>query len=366
MPRLLSGGKRLNGLQIKQFRESLLDAFDLNRFDEMLLFQRSLPRERIALGNDLETIVLRVLERAEMESWTAELLHAARTTDPHNVALFSFAQQFGLAPQTAPLERKIREVNPAFDPLPWRKRLAELEPQICRVEVKIGASFAYGTGFLLGPDIVMTNYHIVERVIDKGVSPENVTLRFDYKALENGTSVNEGTVYRLMEDDWLVDYSPYSQLDLEMHSDGADPSPEELDYVLLRVAGEPGNAPVGGEAVKDPNIPLRGWVPLPTTEHTFEPQSSLFILQHPEGAPLKLALETQAVIGLNVNKTRVRYQTNTEPGSSGSPCFDADSNLIALHHLGDSNFSKPMYNQGIPFTAILDLLEKRGKKHPLG
>jgi V8-like Glu-specific endopeptidase len=71
------------------------------------------------------------------------------------------------------------------------------------------------------------------------------------------------------------------------------------------------------------------------------------------------------VIGLK-GTTRVRYRTNTEGGSSGSPCFDADWNLIALHHLGDPNFSTPTYNQGIPFTAIVDLLEKREKKHLLG
>ena len=41
--------------------------------------------------------------------------------------------------------------------------------------------------------------------------------------------------------------------------------------------------------------------------------------QHPEGTPLKLALDTEAVISLNANNTRVLYSTNTEPGSSGSP-----------------------------------------------
>jgi V8-like Glu-specific endopeptidase len=84
-----------------------------------------------------------------------------------------------------------------------------------------------------------------------------------------------------------------------------------------------------------------------------------------KGAPLKLAMETQAIMGLNQNSTRVKYRTNTEPGSSGSPCFDADWNLVALHHLGDPNFSKPEYNQGIPFMAILDALEKADKKHLL-
>ena len=364
MPRLLAEGKRLKGSQVRQFREALLDAFDLTRFDEMLLFQRSIPRERIALGNDLESIVLRVIERAEMESWTGELLQAARASDPRNVALFTFAQQFGLATNTDALERKIRESNKPFDPVFLRKRVAELEPKICRVELHLGNSPEYGTGFLLGPDMVMTNYHVMEKVIKNPKLSKHVTLRFDYKTLENGITVNEGTLYHLPEEEWLIHASQYNEQE-KTDPGNAYPSEEELDYALLRVVGEPGNDPVGGEDVQDLKAPARGWIPIPVSKYPFEPDSSLFIFQHPDGAPLRLAMETQAILGLNQNHTRVRYRTNTEPGSSGSPCFDTDWNLVALHHLGDPNFSKPEYNQGIPFMAILGLLEKAHKKYLL-
>ena len=79
---------------------------------------------------------------------------------------------------------------------------------------------------------------------------------------------------------------------------------------------------------------------------------------------MKLALDTQAIIGVNGNATRVRYRTNTEPGSSGSPCFDANWNLVALHHAGDPNFTpgyNPQYNQGIPIATIAKLLKQRHK-----
>ena len=48
--------------------------------------------------------------------------------------------------------------------------------------------------------------------------------------------------------------------------------------------------------------------------------------------PLKLAPDTEAVLSVNANGTRVRYANNTEPGSSGSPVFDINWNLVALHH----------------------------------
>jgi V8-like Glu-specific endopeptidase len=75
---------------------------------------------------------------------------------------------------------------------------------------------------------------------------------------------------------------------------------------------------------------------------------------------LKLAMDTKSVLKTNANNTRVRYRTNTEKGSSGSPVFNETWELAALHHSGDRSIV-PVYNQGIPFAAILALLEKRGK-----
>jgi V8-like Glu-specific endopeptidase len=67
------------------------------------------------------------------------------------------------------------------------------------------------------------------------------------------------------------------------------------------------------------------------------------------------------------NNTRVRYRTNTEEGSSGSPCFNQDWELVALHHSGDPNFERPAtYNEGIPFEAILKRLAAKGAAGEIG
>ena len=84
------------------------------------------------------------------------------------------------------------------------------------------------------------------------------------------------------------------------------------------------------------------------------------IAQHPDGKPLKLAVDTESVIGVNPMRTRVRYATSTEPGSSGSPVFDLVWNLVALHQLGDPAYDHPpAYNQGVP----IDLIQKRIAAH---
>ena len=356
--------QRLTGPQIRQFRESLLDAFDRDRFDEMLLFQLDKRRQHIALAGNMETIVLHVIQRAEDESWTAELLQAARDTDPRNLALFAFAQQFGLVPATQALESTIRATNPLFDPVPWYERLADLLPRVCRIEVQSGWPPKYGTGFLVGSDMVMTNYHVMENVILGSVPRKQVVLRFDHRVVEDGAVVNPGVEYRLAEADWLIDRSRYSDLDLHPIP-GAVPSSEELDYALLRIDGQPGNDPIGRRIVQDTEAPVRGWILMPVDTYSFEVNSPLVILQHPQGAPLKIGFETQSVVGLNDNMTRVRHRTNTEKGSSGSPCFDLGWNLVALHHLGDPNFAPgytPEHNQCVPMSAIIALLESRHKR----
>jgi hypothetical protein len=249
------------------------------------------------------------------------------------------------------LERIIRQTNSFLDINTWREKLGEIEAQVCRVEITIKDSIQeYGTGFLIAPNVVMTNYHVVESVINGRANPSNVTLRFDYKRLADGKIINQGTEYRLVEDDWLIDKSPYSQ--------NALPTPDELDYALLRVNGEPGEEKIG--AKPEPSSPKRGWIKLPQEPYyEFLPATPLLIVQHPQAQSLKLAFDTDAIINVNDNGTTVKYKTNTEPGSSGSPCFDINWNLVALHHSGDSSW-KPEYNAGSPFSAICARFSRQG------
>ena len=64
--------------------------------------------------------------------------------------------------------------------------------------------------------------------------------------------------------------------------------------------------------------------------------------------------------------TRVRYATNTEPGSSGSPCFDMNWQLAALHHYGDPAWLNPKYNQGVPAHLIRQKIAAEGHAALLG
>ena len=270
--------------------------------------------------------------------------------------MIEFAEAFRLSPLPKParaLEREIRNTIKAWDVIPFLKGLGAVEPCVCRIEVTLPGKKEYGTGFLLGSDIVMTNYHVMEKVIKGKANPQNVLLRFDFKMLADKQTLHGGTAYKLAENEWLIDESAYSPLDKLSDTQGQVPSSDQLDYALLRVNGAPGNDPVGGDKNGDPNAKPRGWISIGETEPTFEKDTILSILQHPRAEPLKLVMDTNSILGANA--TRVRYRTNTEHGSSGSPCFDGEWNLIALHHSGDpdyAEFHQPTYNQGIPIQAI--------------
>ncbi|MGE0451625.1 MAG: effector-associated domain EAD1-containing protein [Vicinamibacterales bacterium] len=350
----------LSGDKLQRLSEALRVAYPMRRFAEMLQFRLSKRLEEISLGADYREIVFDTMMAAEAEGWTAELVLAARQSNPANAALLAFAQEVALAAGAPQLERTVKAKNPFLDVELFRTRLGELEAQVCRIEIDTPRGTVYGTGFLLGPDLVLTNHHVMDQVVAGTVQPSSVVFRFDYKKLASAV-ISQGSTFALAAD-WLVDCSPPSAIDLQPEPKQGVPSADELDYALVRLDGSPGTAAAGAKA--DPNAPPRGWIKIGTPAAPTA-ESPLFILQHPDSAPLKLALDMSGVIGPNGNGTRLKYGVNTEGGSSGAPCFNVDWELVALHHSGDPNFDpdhKPQYNEGIPIDAILALLTQRGKR----
>lgn len=262
-------------------------------------------------------------------------------------------QENGPTKAAAPgLERNIKPNLAQLDLHIWIEKLARIERRVCRVEINGNAA---GTGFLVGPNAVLTNWHVVQNAVS-GNRIEGVSCRFDYYRLVD--NARHPGIPVMVADDGCVSHRPYSQAEMTAIPDKPEPTQDELDYALLRLAEPIGNADAGGQP--------RGWLELPSGEVPLAARAALLIVQHPDGAPLKLALDTDAVIGLNEGKTRIRYSTNTEAGSSGSPCFDMDWHLAALHHYGDPAWQNPKYNQGIPIHLIRRKIESDGFSALLG
>ena len=207
-----------------------------------------------------------------------------------------------------------------------------------------------GTGFLVGPDLVLTNHHVVMHVLNGEVEASSVEFVFDYRRQDDQMIQGPRARLHTPEDQaaWLIDATPPTAVERTPSGTPnilAETPADELDFALLRL-----DRPVGAAHG-------RGWFELlHDPPFTFGEGTTLLVLGHPRKAgtdvasPLTFAIAADAFQAINPNQTRVQYRTNTLSGNSGSPVLSAAFEVVALHHYGRPN----RYNQGIPVQAIAD------------
>jgi hypothetical protein len=366
-------GFELSGAQYQAGVAALVSAFPSpSELAAMVKFRLNLQLgDVVSLNAGMREIVFNLIQHQLAQGHFLRLIDAARGSRPGNPKLAFFAEQFALSLQTVPhnpkdppapeLQKIVVKTNSMLPIALFRERLGEIEACVCRIEVSRPRGPLVGTGFLIGPDRVLTNYHIVESILKDPEPPavEKINVCFDYKQLPGG-GVSEGTSWKISA---IVDRSRYAASDRLPWPQPAPPT-DQLDYAVLQLETPPLEEPVGKRPIgvnAEDGAPQRGWIALPDDEWAFTESSPLFIVQHPAGAPMQLALQTDAILDVNGNRTRVRYKTNTMKGSSGSPCFNQHLELVALHHAGDPTgpIYQPGYNAGIPISTIVRLMRER-------
>ncbi len=191
-----------------------------------------------------------------------------------------------------------------------------------------------GTGFLVGDNYLVTNHHVLA---SKDVAATAVAQFRVEKAPEGGDY--EPDPYPLAPDKfWKT--SPKDD-------EGGD------DWTVVAVDGNP--------RAKYGSLYLGRGEP--------KVKDEVIIIQHPSGGPKKIALSHNVVAF--VNDKRVQYLTDTEEGSSGSPVFDSDWRIVALHHKGGllrEPGSGTLYkrNQGIHVNVLVDALQGTEVLAPVG
>jgi len=318
--------RQMTGEQQRRLHKALLAAFpDVGSLRQMVRFGLNQNLDAIANIGKLSDTVFDLLNWAISRGNIACIVVAARNSNPDNPELRRIAEELQLAPESAALESIVIRTVGFTGVEAFRERMSRSELPVCRIEL---AQYS-GSGFLISRDVVITNHHVVNAAIAGAVSPLAVVLRFDYKTDVGGTTVQSGTEFRLATD-WLIDSSPA----------------DKLDYALLRVEGMPGEMHVAGQQ----DAPARGW--LTPGAHTFTQGEPIFIIQHPRAQPL--AVSAGGFISQRLSPQRIVHSVSTLPGSSGSPCFTSDWNLVALHSGGSAGG-----NEAIPFSAILDELRSK-------
>ncbi|MCH7497888.1 MAG: trypsin-like peptidase domain-containing protein [Candidatus Marinimicrobia bacterium] len=162
-----------------------------------------------------------------------------------------------------------------------------------------GRTIGFGTGFLVSPQLMMTNHH----VLDTAGSAAESRIEFDFYERRGGQT------------------GPTVLFDLEPENFFLTSKP--LDFTLIAVAARA----EGGQ-----QRAARGWIPLIAESGKALVGEPVNIIQHPGGAPQQIALRNNQIV--DRVEDYLHYVADTEPGSSGSPVFSMQWELAALHHSG--------------------------------
>ncbi len=331
----------LNPAQRKMLRQALMGVFGgseaLGQFLRKTGFE---PQGGAAGAGDFDQEVSGLISALSRSGQLDRFVSEAVRAYPGTPGLRGLNERLTCADQDLDLERRVR--NSGFADLNlWAGQLLAAGRRVCRISYPVSGGSVQGTGFLVGPDRVLTNYHVVEPLLQGKAQPASVRLGFGFAETPSGPL--QGDAYSLATE-WIEAQSPYSAADLSLAN--GSPAPTELDFALLRLDRAAGEARVPDGK--------RGWFDLNQAVDPPSGDAIVFVLQHPEGRPLKQSI---GVVKPSPSAVRFRYDADTEPGSSGGLVLDEHLQPVALHHAGDPGSKvKAEFNQGIPLTAIRALL----------
>jgi DNA/RNA endonuclease G (NUC1)/V8-like Glu-specific endopeptidase len=180
-----------------------------------------------------------------------------------------------------------------------------------------------GTGFLLGPSVLVTNHHVLN-------SPEVAAAAgcvFNYQLGADGEPLATRT-FHLRPDRLFL----------------TSPTQGGLDYTFVWLDGEPGRD--------------FGTARVSRQAFVIAEQEFANVISHPQGRMKEVCVQENEVQWQD--DLVVHYTSDTEPGSSGASVCNNNWQLVALHHASKQS-NVPNYsilNEGIKLSAIAADLER--------
>lgn len=214
----------------------------------------------------------------------------------------------------------------------------------------------FGTGFLVSNSLFITNNHVIGSV----AQAKNAKFEFNYQQDKDGNNQSVDT------------YS--ADPDSVFYTNAA------LDFTIVRLKSKsifayqrPTLPPVGPITTGSSN-PFTGvgaqiptavdwfrryfytagskWGFLKLLNSTYSDNQHVNIVQHPKAERKQVSLQDNNI--KNIFPNHIRYTSDTEPGSSGSPVFNNAWDLVALHHAaGEKQNGEWVSNQGVRIDKII-------------
>jgi Trypsin-like peptidase domain len=190
----------------------------------------------------------------------------------------------------------------------WLERLAGIRRRVCLVVHKTNRGI--GTGFLVGPDLVLTVNFVVAQDLRTDASGGGgggtpLEVEFDFEFVNGEPERGTRTAVR----------------EIVLGPDGDGTAFTCLTFAMLRLQSPMGDLPQKAGVV-------RGWFDLNNVRADFQPGEALFLLHYPAAKPLKLSEGRLIAADFPY---RLRYEAETAGGSSGAPVFDRNFRLVGLH-----------------------------------
>lgn len=204
----------------------------------------------------------------------------------------------------------------------------ELQAPIARLLLIQDDLPAWCTGFMVSENTLLTNHHCVKSQTECN----DLKVQFNYHVSELG-SKSEISQYSCKK------FNP-------------DFASATLDYAFIQLEGAPGKT-FGKIQLKKPE----------NNSQKISNDTKLLIIQHPAGEPKKIT-KTNCTVGNIpvdgiISNSDLSHTCDTRGGSSGSPVFDTQGTLVALHHYGFAEGGNWSENRAVVMEQILDDLQKK-------
>ncbi|MDV3222685.1 trypsin-like peptidase domain-containing protein [Intrasporangium sp.] len=328
--------------EVQQLRSTLLDTFDSPAAVRDLMRSSGMQTGYVDMSGPMHLVWTAVLDTARKQDRLRLLLGAAAkdpnaaairpvldalltqtpaaSTDPSD-SIDAIAWKVD-ADDRSGLERTIEAQSTLLD-VSFLERGLELSPSVAKLLVTLNdGKRYYGTAFRIGDDLLLTNHHVL---FDEVGPATAVEAWFGFELAFGGApreytivACRPDTIVGKADHDWAVVRTGTA-------------IPESARIVPLTGAAEP------------------------------EPLDRVYIIQHPQGREKKIGMIHNVVVA--VTDDVIQYRTDTDAGSSGSPVFNEQWQVVGLHHRWGSTVNDgrtEYYNQGRRIERVVAALTAEG------